>query len=51
MTRKANEIEEAAEAVFNGKFSADFIEHVFEKLAKRRGFAVFKHEGLQLTVP
>ena len=50
VTRKANEIDEAAEAVFNGKFSDDFIEHVFEKLAKRRGLAVFKHEGLQLTI-
>jgi len=51
VTRKANETKEAAEAVFNGKFLADFIENVFEKLAKRRGLAVFKYEGLQLTVP
>ena len=49
VTRKANEIEESAETVFNGKFSGDFIEMVFEKLAKRRGLAVFQHEGLQLT--
>jgi len=51
VTRKANEIEEAAGAVFNGKFLAGFIDNVFEKLAKRRGLTVFKNEGLQLTVP